>query len=233
MRPAFFFALLLLAQPGRAAAAADRAACADEAGAWGCVGSIEIHDQHNVYRLTVFRNGDSLSQIDEPGKVRRLLTKQAARAQLYFGLSQDELDPEHNPFSFFGEGFATPVMALDQAFPGGPTTVPFEPVRKQLKMRGGPSALTAWRLPDGSIGYQLEFAGRPTLAGTYSARRPASISDSYMAANWGPAHLQMSDAFESAPASATTATGRYRRARRPSGRIGLPFIAPGRPASSR
>jgi hypothetical protein len=193
MRSVLPFALILLAQPCLANSSVDGAQCEAQAGAWGRVGSVEIRDESNAYRLTVFRNGDSLSEIEEGGKVKRLLMKQAARAQLYFGVPQRELASGPNPFALFGEGFAAPVMALNLAFPDGPSSVSAEPVTKQLKMRSGRAALTAWRLADGSIGYLLALAGQRPFAGTFSARRPASISDSYMAANWGPAQLHMHD----------------------------------------
>jgi hypothetical protein len=167
------------------------AQCPLPVGEWRCFsfGTIELRADGASFRLTQFSNADSLAEIEKKDHIRRLLTRKATGSELYFGLPDSELVFSRNPFRFFAEGFAAPLMALHLGFPGGPSSLSSEPATRNVVLWGTPAAITAWSLPDKRVGYRLDGMGH-AFEGEYGTKHPEPLSDGDIAAWGAPQHVQ-------------------------------------------
>jgi hypothetical protein len=169
--------------------------CALPAGKWGCFGMIEMRPDGKAVRLTQFSNGDMLMEIEQDGRTKRLLIAMSTHSERYFGLTESELtlgripgseiSTLRNPFLFFTDAFAGPIMALHLGFPDGPSSVPSSATTRHVALWGKPGDITAQSLSATRVSYRLEMNGHG-FSGDYNEKRPEPLRDSDIA-SWGPA----------------------------------------------
>jgi hypothetical protein len=160
--------------------------CVDPARHW-CLGTLTFTAHEARVRVTQFSNDDILVELAEHERTGRMLMRADEKRPSYFGLSQDEQRPGGVGFKFSPEGWAIPLGALALAFPDGLTSVPPTETEKRVDLGGAPLVVTAWRLPDGGIGFRLYKPGfaPPIVAGAFSNARPAPLDEGTIS-RWGP-----------------------------------------------
>ncbi|MDM4768096.1 hypothetical protein [Pelomonas sp. SE-A7] len=167
---------------------AGAADCAPAELHWQCVGQISLSIDSRTLSLALDAQGNSLAEIAQPGETtKRHLQLVRDGRSLDAGLSAAE-QARPSPFFFFDQVFAAPLMALHQAFPAGPATVPVDRRRQaiQLPQLGGANGqLTSWR-EAGRIHFMLQLDRMPLQQGWWDSTRVAPLASLADQPGWLP-----------------------------------------------
>lgn len=164
---------------------------------WACYGQIELRKAgaEEIVRMIRFSNGEFMAEIERQDGKKRFLGLRSGFA-LAFGLTATEsLEPNRSPFLFFDYGFALPVGALRDAFPGGPDSVPEGSTKKEVSLEKvdknfkAQVLLSTSRVGQGPISYQLTVNDRAnatteSFSGVLDPVSPAPFPDDYPLVGW-------------------------------------------------
>lgn len=154
---------------------------------WDCIGAIEMHVGERAFRMSKYANDEMLAEIDQGSIRQRLLVAQPSGAEVYLGLSAQQIaSPADNPFTFFDYAFALPVAALRLAFPGGPPSVPGAAVQRDVVVEGKPVSVHASKRGDGQIDFSVDGAPLGRISGQIVASLLPPLEGGYPLAAWLP-----------------------------------------------
>lgn len=162
---------------------------------WSCFGFMEVgaSDGERVsnVRLSLFANNEMLMEVvaTAPPETRKLLFR-AGLPTLYFGLSDEETKSGH-PFLFADYAFAQPLMAMEAAYPAGPTSVGDSESEKEVMLEGRTKARLLIKRESGKrFSYQLSAPDMPTMKGLWEGSKPAILSDATSLTGWRDSDLK-------------------------------------------
>jgi hypothetical protein len=178
----FILAFLLSAQN---TVAEDRFASKNDD--WTCFSTIELQAAPTapISRIFMFSNNELLAEIEQGATIKRYLVAQPSGIELYAGLSADEsvLAGPKNPFQFLELNFGVPLMALQTAFPAGPSSVPDGESKKDILVRGKPITISTTRRSQHKITYRLESASIHAT-GLWKREAQNPLPGSYSLVGW-------------------------------------------------
>lgn len=162
---------------------------------WSCFGVIEVGasggERVSNARLSLFANNEMLMEVvaTAPPETRKLLFR-AGLPTLYFGLSDEETKLGH-PFFFTDYAFALPLMAMEAAYPAGPTSVGDLEPEKEVMLEGRTKArLAIKRESNTRFSYQLAAPDMPTMKGLWEGSKPAILPDATSLTGWRDSELK-------------------------------------------
>lgn len=179
----FCLAALFLTVALPASAAETSRVCA--VAAWDCIGAIEIRVGEQAFRMSKYANDEMLAEIGDGSASKRFLVAQPSGAELYLGLSAQEVsNPAANPFGFFDYAFAMPVAALRLAFPSGPSSVPAAALQRDVLVEGNPVSVHASKGRDGRIEFWVEGVPLGRVSGHINASLLPPLDGKYPLGAW-------------------------------------------------
>jgi hypothetical protein len=161
---------------------------------WTCFGVTEVsfsgRDEAGLIRLSVYSNGDSLAEAKnaKAGEPKLLLLKTQKR--LYAGVPEDEIK-RGRAFMFFDYGFAYPLLALQTAFPAGPSTVSEKETETSVLLEGEHAVkLMTKRVSAKRISYRFVMKGDLSMNGFWDAEQKPPLPDSLAMEKWKDSELR-------------------------------------------
>ncbi len=149
---------------------------------WTCFGSIEasfhLDGQTGTIGMEIFDNGDLLASAT-PGAKLLALGPPPTRS-FYKGLPDAKIS-EGYAFAFFDYGFAYPLQALEQSYPGG--SVPEKEVETHVLLESIEAKLVANTVSKDKVQYRLSTKSGEMVGFVDFSKKPA-LPDSFPFGEW-------------------------------------------------